>query len=43
MTMSEKLSVAVRMAEQGETHAAIVRATGLRADQVAEVKKRIRS
>tara|TARA_R110000868_G_scaffold276786_1_gene536562 strand:- start:400 stop:531 length:132 start_codon:yes stop_codon:yes gene_type:complete len=43
MTMAEKLEIAVRMAKAGESHAAIVRATGLRAEQAAEVKKRIRS
>lgn len=42
MTMAEKLDLAVRMSKAGESHAAIVRATGLRAEQVAEVKARIR-
>ena len=42
MTMAEKLETAVRMAKSGESHAAIVRVTGLRAEQVAEIKIRIR-
>ncbi len=42
MTMAEKLDLAVRMAKAGESHASIVRATGLRAEQVQEIKRRVR-
>ena len=43
MTMPEKLETAVRMARAGESHTAIVRATGLKLEQVVEIKRRIRS
>jgi hypothetical protein len=41
--MAEKLDIAVRMSKSGESHAAIVRATGLMADQVNEIKQRVRA
>ena len=42
MTMAERLETAVRMAKAGELRSAIVRATGLRAEQVDEIKQRLR-
>jgi len=42
MTMKEKLSLAAEMAKQGALRSAIVRATGLTADQVAEIKERVK-
>lgn len=42
MTIREKLELAAEMARRGELRSAIVRATGLSADQVNEIKERIR-
>lgn len=42
MTMAEKLDLAVRMAKAGALRSAIVRETGLRAEQVDEIKARVR-
>lgn len=42
MTLPEQLALAVRMAKAGELRSAIVRETGLRAEQVDEIKARIR-
>jgi hypothetical protein len=42
MTMKEKLALATQMAKDGALRSAIVRATGLTADQVNEIKERIK-
>lgn len=42
MTIREKLDLAAEMARRGELRSAIVRATGLSADQVNEIKERVR-
>lgn len=42
MTLPEKLALAVRMAKDGALRSAIVRETGLRADQIDEIKARVR-
>lgn len=42
MTLPEKLEIAVRMVKAGALRSAIVRETGLRADQIDEIKTRIR-
>ena len=43
MTLPEKLATAVRMAKAGALRSAIVRETGLSAEQVDEIKTRIRN
>lgn len=42
MTLREKLELATEMAKRGELRSAIVRATGLSAEQVNEIKERVR-
>lgn len=42
MTMKDRLALAVKMAKQGALRGAIVRATGLTADQVHEIKERVK-
>jgi hypothetical protein len=42
MTMRERLELAAEMARQGALRSAIVRATGLTAEQVNEIKERVR-
>lgn len=42
MTMKEKLALAAEMAKQGALRSEIVRATGLTADQVNEIKERVK-
>jgi hypothetical protein len=42
MTMKEKLALAIQMAKDGALRSAIVRATGLTADQINEIKERIK-
>lgn len=42
MTMAEKLRTAVELAKSGASRLAIVQATGLRAEQVDEIKRRVR-
>lgn len=42
MTMKDRLALAVEMAKQGALRSAIVRATGLTADQVNEIKERVK-
>lgn len=42
MTIREKLELASDMAKRGELRSKIVRETGLSADQVDEIRKRVR-
>lgn len=42
MTLREKLELATEMAKRGELRSAIVRETGLSAEQVDEIKRRVR-
>lgn len=42
MTLPEKLALAVDLAKQGALRSHIVRMTGLTADQIDEIKKRIK-
>lgn len=42
MTMAQRLELAADMARRGVLRSEIVRATGLTADQVAEIKERVR-
>lgn len=42
MTIREKLELATEMAKRGELRSAIVRATGMSAEQVNELKERVR-
>ena len=42
MTTRERLELATKMAREGALRSAIVRATGLTADQVAEIKERVK-
>lgn len=42
MTIREKLELAADMVRRGELRSAIVRATGLSAEQVAEIKELVK-
>ena len=42
MTMAEKLALAIEMLKSGASRLAVVQATGLRAEQVDEIKRRVR-
>lgn len=42
MSLKEQLALAVRLAKEGAMRVKIVRETGLRADQVDEIRKRVK-